>query len=70
MAAIKTLNIISPSLNSFYRFEECESTDAIGNCENCNSFQPSCKNSSDCEPNSACCREYCYPSNCYSCKRK
>ena len=59
---------VSTLFNSYFRYEECATTDAIRICDkNCNSFQPSCKNSSNCASGNACCKASCSPLNCYSC---
>ncbi len=50
------------------RNQECPTTDAILNCRNCKSFEPSCRNNTDCS--SACCKVFCSPSNCYTCTSK
>jgi hypothetical protein len=56
------------TVNPYYRYHKCQTTDMIFKCEDCDEYQPSCNSDGECGNGNACCKASCSPSSCNQCQ--
>ena len=56
------------TVNPYFRYHKCATSDMYFVCENCDEYQPSCNSDSECANGEACCKAQCSPSSCSQCQ--
>jgi hypothetical protein len=56
------------TINPYFRYHKCPTTDVVRICKNCDDYQPSCNVDSECAIGEACCQASCGPTSCFQCQ--